>query len=266
VITRPCQRAWLAYFFISIALIGAVGVAVSAPFLGLGRRQRRARMIGERLFQRGVACLLRCQPWLAAQVELGTAREAGRGTLYVSNHRSTLDVFLLLAHVPGVRVLAKRSLRRVPGLGAAMALTRQILVSRQRPEDFQRAMRQVAAALAAGDAVHVFPEMTRCAVGAEATGKFSTAPFQMAIAARARVVPVVIEGTDAAWPKGRFALSFRAPVRVRELAPIDAAGFASARELSGLVRERIDAALRASRAEAPVGARPLAEVGPEAYA
>jgi 1-acyl-sn-glycerol-3-phosphate acyltransferase len=236
-------RLALAYFYASIAVIGSLGVSASAPLLLAGRVWRAPQRVGQRWFRFGVSCLMRAQPWLSADVRLRDYADGA--TLYVSNHRSTLEVYFLLAHIAGVRILSKRALLLVPFLGEVMLLTRQIFVAKNRPDDFLRAMRKVESGLRAGDKVHVFPEYTRCPPGFRGTQKFSLAPFQVAMAAGVRVVPVVFHGTDATWPKGRYSLAWRRPIRVTSLRPLYARDFASARDLRRVVQERIDAALHA---------------------
>lgn len=233
----------MAWFFLAIALVGLPGVLLSGPFLLIGRRYPRVRRRGATLFRKSVRFLLRTQTWLAADVAL---QRPGPGTLLVSNHRSTLDVFLLLAHVDGIRVLSKKHLRRVPFLNAAMRLTRQIFVDARDPQDFLKAMRTIEEGLARGDVVHVFPEYTRAEPGALGTRKFAAAPFQAALRANARIVPLVISGTDRAWPKGRYAIAKGAPVRLRTLAPLDTARHGTARALAQAARDAINGALAES--------------------
>lgn len=239
----------MGFFFGSIALIGTLGVSLAAPFLLLGRGWRDARRVGGILFRRGVYFLLWAQPWLRADVRIAPRASFGPnrspGTLYISNHRSTLDVFFLLANVTGVRILSKRKLLLVPFLGEVMWLTRQIFVTKEHA-DFVKAMRQIERGLADGEAMHVFPEYTRCTPGFQGTQKFSAAPFQAAIAAGAPVVPIVFRDTDRVWPKGIYGLRFRTPVRVESLPAVPAGQFASARELMQEVKSRIDRALETS--------------------
>ncbi len=239
------RRLWLAYFFAVIAVWGGACLSVMFPLFFAGRCLKRFRAMAGRMFRRGCKVLLQVQPWLNADVRIAPV-EPGKGTLYVSNHRSTLDVFFLLGHLDGIRILGKRTLLLVPGLGETMWLMRQIFVSKGSPDDYLKAMRKIEAGLRQGDALHVFPEYTRCPQGFVGTQKFAGAPFQMAQQARARVVPIVFEGTDRAWPKGIFALRFRTPVRVRTLDPVDATAFPSAKALADEVRARIDAALGSS--------------------
>lgn len=241
---RTPRRLWLGYFFAVIAVWGGSAVSVLFPLLIAGRYVRFFRRAAASAFRRGCRVLLDVQPWLDAEVRVAPV-EPGKGTLYVSNHRSTLDVFFLLGHLDGIRILGKRTLVLVPGLGETMWLMRQIFVSKGNPNDYLKAMRKIEAGLRDGDALHVFPEYTRCPPGFAGTQKFAGAPFQMAQQAGARIVPIVFEGTDRAWPKGLFAIRYRTPVRVRTLEPLDAKAFPSAKALADEVRARIDAALGA---------------------
>ena len=257
---------WLGYFFAAIATIGTVGVGVAAPFLLVGRLWRAPRAIGNRLFRRGVRILLACQPWLHADVRIAAvqtrvepvpaASATRHGTLYVSNHRSTLDVFFLLAYISGIRILAKRSLAFVPFLGEVMWLTRQVFLANATPGAFVAAMRQIERGLRAGDHMHVFPEYTRCPPGWRGTQKFSLAPFQIALATKAQIVPIVFQDTDMVWPKGRYALSFRRAVKVWSLPPVASADFTSPRLLMQAVKASIDKALLSANV-ASVGDLPL---------
>lgn len=240
--TPTPRRFWLGYFFAIIALLGGSIISLFLPLLLAGRYLKRFRLAAATLFRRGCRVLLDVQPWLDADVAI-TPIEPGRGTLYVSNHRSTLDVFFLLGHLAGIRILAKRTLLLVPGLGEAMWLTRQVFVTKGKPDDYLKAMRKIEHGLRDGDAMHVFPEYTRCTPGFVGTQKFAGAPFQVARTVGARVVPIVFEGTDRAWPKGFYAIRFRTKVRVRTLEPLDSLAFPNAKALADEVRSRIEQAM-----------------------
>lgn len=238
---------WLLYFVSSIAVVGAVlAYGLVAPLHFIGFVWSPASRAADRVMRDGIRLLMRLQPWLSAEVSLELSRgvaPGGRGRLLVSNHRSHLDAFILLSQVPGIRILAKRSLFFVPFLGLMMRLSRQIPVRRGDLRDFLKAMEEVKARVLRGETVHVFPEMTRCPEGLRGTREFSLAPFHAAMQARLPVVPIAFAGTDRAWPKGRLGLGFRRPVRVRALEPLDPAHFGSAEALMAEARRRIDSAL-----------------------
>jgi 1-acyl-sn-glycerol-3-phosphate acyltransferase len=130
-----------------------------------------------------------------------------------ANHRSFVDI-PMIAHAAARRgagrrhvcFLARETLATSRLLGFIMRHAGCVLIARGRPD--RAALRDVAAHLAAGDLVAIFPEGTR------GTGP-DLQPFQSGAlhAARRAAVPVIpcaIGGSAEAWPKGR-----RFPIRRR---------------------------------------------------
>jgi 1-acyl-sn-glycerol-3-phosphate acyltransferase len=137
------------------------------------------------------------------------------GTLLVANHVSWLDVVALVAVTP-IRLVAKREVRRWPGIGALAALTGAIFLDRGRPKTLPWTVDQVAAALRGGRSVAVFPEGTTFC-GAR-RGRFRPAMFQAAVDAGAPVVPISISydstapafvGDDTLWSSVRRVAALR---------------------------------------------------------
>jgi 1-acyl-sn-glycerol-3-phosphate acyltransferase len=251
IVTKLSSRLLMGYFMLTIGVVGfALGYLIAVPLLFLGNWNAQLRRLGDWRLCRGIRVLMLLQPWLRARIELPSFRLfpiQTQGCLLVSNHRSHLDAFLLLSRVPGIRLLAKRSLFSIPFLGGMMRITRQIPTDRGDLSSFVGAMNEIQKRLEAGERVHVFPEMTRCEPGFSGTREFLLGPFHAAIRAKALVLPIVIRDTDAAWPKGRFGLSWREPVEVRALAPMALDGFGSAEALRDEVRHRIELALETPR-------------------
>ena len=79
--------------------------------------------------------------------------------LVVANHVSWLDIFALHAVGP-VRFIAKSEIARWPLIGRLVRGVGTLFIERARRHDTQRVNREVAAALAQGDIVAVFPEGT----------------------------------------------------------------------------------------------------------
>jgi 1-acyl-sn-glycerol-3-phosphate acyltransferase len=111
------------------------------------------------------------------------------GSLLVANHVSWLDVVVLAAVAPA-RLVAKSEVRTWPGVGALAAASGTIFVDRSRPKALPDTVAEVAAALAAGMSVAVFPEGTTYC-GLE-QGPFRPAMFQAAVDAGAPVVPLTV--------------------------------------------------------------------------
>ncbi len=83
----------------------------------------------------------------------------GRGRLVVANHRSAIDIAVLL-HTFGGFVVSRADLAGWPLVGAAARRTGTIFVDRASKSSGARALREVKARLGAGGTVSVFPEGT----------------------------------------------------------------------------------------------------------
>lgn len=234
---------WLIFFLSSVA-IGALLLSLfffplrfgSWLFPTLKGREDRALYY----FMRGMMAM---QPWYRTKIKVTIPDQDGRGLLLISNHRSHLEVFVLLSQVPGVRVLAKASLFKIPFLGLMMKLSRQIRVERGSLQAWVLAMDEVRNRLRLGETVHVFPELTRCAEGFESVCPFAAGPFLAAIQERVKILPMVFRDSDRVWPRGRAGLRFRSHMELESLEPIDASRFTSADELRNVVHQRILEAL-----------------------
>ena len=237
---------WFAYFMLSIGIIGAfLAYGLCLPLHLLSRWFPRLQGPADRVLQRGVSLLMHAQPWFSLRVEgmnVCDLLRQKRPLLFVSNHRSHLDVFILLTLIPGIRVLAKKSLFSIPGLAAIMRASRQIPVESGRLDRFLEAMECVRHEVGKGERVHVFPELTRCPKGSRSVRVFSTAPFKAAREARAMVVPVVFHNTDCSWPKGEIGIGW-SEMKIQFLTPVDSLIFPSATELSMEIKRQIEGQL-----------------------
>ncbi len=214
---------------------------ITVPTYLAGQVFTPAQRLGERLMVKWVRILMWVQPWFHLKTNLGDVDHKGRpGVLLVSNHRSHLDVFVLLANIRGVRILARRSLLYVLPLAPMLLMTKQILVPRGNASAYLKAMEEIRVRLRRGETVHVFPEMTRCEPGARLTRNFSAAAFLAAIQEKATIVPIVFQGTDSVWPKGVLGINSSAKITVTQLEPITHDQFPSANELRNEVKRRID--------------------------
>jgi 1-acyl-sn-glycerol-3-phosphate acyltransferase len=180
------------------------------------------------------------QPWFSGTVDIRLPKRASsQGILLMSNHRSTLDAFILLSRVRGIRIFTKTSLLSIPFLGFMMRMSGQIAAKRGQIDSFMRGMDIVRQRLRGGEVVHIFPELTRCDEGFVGLQNFSSYPFLLAIQEKVTIVPILFHETDRVWPKGKLGLRFRHPVSVSSLAPIDAGAFSSAEALQKHFRGRL---------------------------
>ena len=115
-------------------------------------------------------------------------------TLLVSNHISWLDIAAIHAAAPHARFVSKSDVRHWPLVGRLVAGAGTLFIERESKRDALRVVHRMAAALAAGDSLVVFPE------GTTGTGAvplpFHANLLQAAIAAEAPVQPVVLRFHD----------------------------------------------------------------------
>lgn len=156
----------------------------------------------------------------------GLEKLAPGGCVYAANHASFVDVWVLVARLPGsVRFVAKRELYRLPVFGWALRATGQIPMDRRHREAAEQSYQAAAEVVRGGRSVIVFVEGTRTRDGR--LGEFKKGAFVLAIEAGVPLVPVYIRGTRAAMPRGSLWLR-RRPVTLVVGEPVSTAGLAYA--------------------------------------
>jgi 1-acyl-sn-glycerol-3-phosphate acyltransferase len=210
------------YVRLFTAVIGFVVAGVYGIGLALVRRDRSrvaydyAQLLG-RLTQR---------PLGVRRVEVQDYDNLRRESpcIYIANHQSVFDVVVLASVYPlGTAVIAKQEIRSVPFFGWLYLRTGNILIDRS---DRTQAISELKAASAEirrrGVSVWIFPEGTRGKRAGELLS-FKKGAFQMAIAARCPLVPVVMSPlrTVIDTPARRIRPG---TVGIRILSPIPTAG------------------------------------------
>jgi 1-acyl-sn-glycerol-3-phosphate acyltransferase len=154
-----------------------------------------------------------------------------RGRLVVANHRSTIDIGLVLETFGG-RMVSRADLASWPVIGIAARKSGTIFVDRASKASGASVIRAMSESLQRGDTVCVFPEGTTFAD--DEVRSFHPGGFTAAIRAHAEVIPVGIvyeRGSDAAFVDesfmahlARLAGAKRSRVRVVIGDPIEANG------------------------------------------
>ena len=123
--------------------------------------------------------------------------------IYMPNHQSNFDIPVLLGHLPvQFRWLAKMELFKIPIFGRAMRKAGYISIDRYNRESAFESLKVAANKIKSGVSVLIFPEGTRSWDGN--IRAFKKGGFVMAIDSGVPIVPVVITGTRAIMPKGKF--------------------------------------------------------------
>lgn len=179
-------------FLVSVAMAHAAG----------GRRRAVCcvrRMIG--VYGRAVLAALRPVARIRLQGPGWDARDAG-GRIYVCNHRSASDPFLMARLPRGeiVQIVNKWPFR-LPVLGRVARLAGYISIREMTPERFYETASRY---LAEGLHVAAFPEGTRS--GDRHVGPFHSAVFRLALRTGVPVVPIAIAGNERTPPRGSLIL------------------------------------------------------------
>ncbi len=132
---------------------------------------------------------------LAIEPRVDGAFEGATGNvLFVANHVSWLDIFVIDAHVPA-RFIAKSELARWPLIGRLIRDTGTIFLERARKADMTRVNALATAALREGGCLAVFPEGTT--TDGTTLLRFHGSLLQPVIDARGVVQPVALRYTYA---------------------------------------------------------------------
>lgn len=110
--------------------------------------------------------------------------------LYVSNHRSSIDPFLIMSRIK-LHPVARADLGNYPFMGWGARLTGIILVDRSSRESRKKAKTAIGDELKKGHSILIFPEGgTRTA---QFTSTYQIGSFEQAASVGARVIPLVLD-------------------------------------------------------------------------
>jgi len=182
-LTRPrvlgtIAGLWLTFFACVMVIVGAVtGFAARPLYSAMARAASLAvlRLYGIRLV------VLREQPFPRTQ------------TVYISNHTSTLDIFILVAlGMPRCRFFLSGFVRKYIPLGAmAWMMGTFFTVPQDRPEERRRIFAAAERTLRhSGESVYLSPEGGRITTGQ--IGHFNKGAFHLATNLHAPIVPLYV--------------------------------------------------------------------------
>jgi len=222
--------------------------ALTFPF------DRDRRRVG-RLFHSCVRLAGTLNPFWTFRIEGASRASPRRAFVFVANHSSFTDVFLLVRLPWEMKWLSKEAIFRIPLLGWQMRAAGDVPIRRGDRESARRAMARLHEILDSGVSVLFFPEGTRSRDGS--LGQFREGAFRLAIEAGVDVVPLGLVGTALSLPK--HSLLFRpTAATLVVLPPVSTAGRppSDAGALAAAVRSEIARALASS-------ASVLRPLGPE---
>ena len=187
-------------FWVSCVLIVILWTPLVAAFRLFTLRSDPNRDRVGRLQRHSAALAARINPFWDFRTHIVGARpDPSRPHLFVANHKSLADVFLLCLLPWEMKFLSKESIFKIPLLGWQMRVSRDIPIERGNKDSARRALEAMKDRLSRGSSVIVFPEGTRSPDGSIAP--FREGAFRLAIELGVDIVPLAVAGTENTLPK-----------------------------------------------------------------
>ncbi len=166
----------------------------------------------------------------------------GQSYVFVSNHQSMFDVWVIYGWLPVVfKWLMKAELRKVPFVGTACKAAGHIFVSRKNARASFESLHLIEQQLVNGVSTVIFPEGTRSMDGS--LGRFKRGAFQIALDLQLPVIPISLSGCYQAMPKGAWTVH-RHPIHMHIGEPIDLKQFDDPQEAIDFVRQKVEEGIR----------------------
>lgn len=161
----------------------------------------------------------------------------GQSYVFVANHQSMFDVWLVYGWLPVIfKWLMKAELRRVPFVGTGCKAAGHIFVDRRNAKAAMESLKEVGRQLVNGVSTVIFPEGTRSKDGE--VGRFKRGAFQIAWELGLPVIPLSLDGCYEVLPKGKPFVR-RHPVHMYIGEPIDLKQYEDANEAIEAVRNAV---------------------------
>ena len=161
----------------------------------------------------------------------------GQSYVFVSNHQSMFDVWVIYGWLPVVfKWLMKAELRKIPFVGTACKAAGHIFVSRKNAKASFESLQLIEKQLVNGVSTVIFPEGTRTKDGK--LGRFKRGAFQIALDLKLPVIPISLSGCYEVMPKGAWTVH-RHPIHMHVGEPINLGRFAEPQEAIEYVREKV---------------------------
>ncbi|OVA10549.1 Phospholipid/glycerol acyltransferase [Macleaya cordata] len=144
---------------------------------------------------------------------------SNKRAIYISNHASPLDFFLVMWLIPtGTVGIAKKEIIWYPLIGQLYVLANHLRIDRSNPSSAIQSIKETARAIVKNNlSLIIFPEGTRSGTGRLLP--FKKGFVHIALQTGLPIVPIVMKGTHLAWKKSSLRIR-PAPLAVRFLSPI----------------------------------------------
>jgi 1-acyl-sn-glycerol-3-phosphate acyltransferase len=206
--------ALVAIFFLTVYYASVAFIA------GIFRVQEKAGGIYQRVMHGWCRKILRVSG--VKLVVHNPERMSDEGRVYIANHVSWYDIFVLAAVIPRYTWIAKSELKRIPLFAQACLAAGIVFIERDNRKSAFESYRAAAEQVKRGRSVIICPEGTR---GRDYHLRpFKKGPFVLAIAAQAPVIPTLVHGTREIMPKDSFRIR-PGTANIHFLEPVSTVGY-----------------------------------------
>ncbi|RDX64724.1 hypothetical protein CR513_56688, partial [Mucuna pruriens] len=156
---------------------------------------------------------------LGNPIKIEGAEYSNERAIYISNHASPIDIFLIMWLTPtGTVGIAKKEIIWYPLFGQLYVLANHLRIDRSNPISAIESMKEAARAVEKNNlSLIIFPEGTRSKNGRLLP--FKKGFVHLALQLRLPIVPMVLTGTHLAWRKDSLHVR-PAPLTIKYLPPI----------------------------------------------
>ena len=180
--------------------------------------------------------------WILGRHARVTGREhkvTGKAYLVVANHSSLYDIPALMAAVPGIAIMGRAYLLRIPLFGRLLKILHYVPIDTGSARSAREALSRAAQEIRAGVSVGIFAEGTRTRTGRVQQLKRGFVAVLRESASD--LLPVSIKGTYTLRRKGSLVMDPREPIRICIGAPFAFADLAGMRdeEIMRTVKNRL---------------------------
>lgn len=243
---RPLLYLFNLYFyllFLTVSLVVMVLFTSYVTIMGIviPNTRRTLRRFRRAINLYGTIVVLSPAPFIRVRYEDHGDRRPGEPCIFVCNHRSATDAFLMGLLPEELVQVVNLWPFKIPFLGFYAKISGYLNIRMMAPDKFaEKASRLIGE----GVSIVFFPEGTRAAD--RKMGSFHGSAFRLALQTKAAIVPICLSGTETVMPKGS-SLMYPGSVTVRRLPAIrrEEYGELTAFALKNRVWKRIDDELAA---------------------